>query len=116
MNKTLKNILLVLLIGFAAYAVFAMYSAFKAGEKTIANLLLAPFKMFSSVIAAVTGIFSGSPKINRPTGNTPGDDLVNSWLDNAMTDLPTSNAPKVDTVFGIRAPLKGEANIPGVLY
>jgi hypothetical protein len=108
MNKTLKNVLIVLAVGFVAYAVYAMWQAFKAGEKTVAGLLLSPFSALSAVWSAVSGSVGGwfgasVPTVQKSTGNTAGDAAVNSWIDSAGKPLPPSDAAVIPTVFNTDA-------------
>jgi hypothetical protein len=61
-----KEIMMVLAVGLIAYVLYAIYSAFKAGEREVANLIKAPFNAVGSAISAITGLFSAGPALAAP--------------------------------------------------
>lgn len=69
-----KTLLLILVAGFGAYAVVAIYRAFKAGERSLMNLALAPFSALGAVASAVKGLFSfGSGPTPLDSNSSPAD-------------------------------------------
>ena len=65
-KAALKQILIVLSIGVFAFVVWEIIKAIKAGEKTLAGIMMAPFTALQSVWTGITGMFSSTPALATP--------------------------------------------------
>ena len=99
MNKTLKNVLIVLAIAFLAYAIYAVYTMFKAGETAISSLLKAPFTLAASTWSAISSLFTSSSVPTIDSNAAAAALGVNSTTGTALDTNWAINPANVSTIW-----------------
>jgi len=114
MNKvTIRNVLLVLLVGGIGYVVWTIAQAFLAGERSIAKLIAAPFNAAGAAWDAVAKMFGGSASaapqnitLTDSQGNPIGTVLAGSPFNGLFTANPLDVTAPVTTDYA-----QGQASI-----
>lgn len=104
-----KQIFVILFLGVGVFIVFEIYKTFAAGERTLKNLLLAPFTAAGKVWTAVTTWLGSLAPGYKPgtiagTGQTPSQ-IIGVDASSPLGQMLNSEAPADNAaLFGISTP------------